>query len=84
MCNANDKIMLDNKIGNISIRCIVIFYICKFYNNQPVSSVAERTLSERKVWGLTPRPVKSAVSRAARHRCNVSSELCCLGAKLRR
>ena len=25
--------MLDNKIGNIGIRCIVLFYIlCKFYN----------------------------------------------------
>ena len=24
--------MLDNKIGNVSIRCIVIFSICKFYN----------------------------------------------------
>ena len=24
--------MLDNKIANISIRCIVIFYVCKFYN----------------------------------------------------
>ena len=24
--------MFDNKIGNISIRCIVLFYIYKFYN----------------------------------------------------
>ena len=24
--------MLDNKIGDISIRCIVLFYIYKFYN----------------------------------------------------
>ena len=24
--------MLDNKIGNISVRCIVVFYIHKFYN----------------------------------------------------
>ena len=24
--------MLDNKIGNISIRCIVLFYVFKFHN----------------------------------------------------
>ena len=24
--------MLDSKIGNISIRCIVLFYIYEFYN----------------------------------------------------
>ena len=24
--------MFDNKIGNISIRCIVLFYTYKFYN----------------------------------------------------
>ena len=55
--------MFDNKIDNISIRYIVFLYIYKFYNNRPVSSVAKRTLSEREVWGSTPRPVKSAQCR---------------------
>ena len=55
--------MLDNKIGNISIRCIVLFYMSKFYDKRPVSSVAKRTLSEREVWDLTPRPVKLAQCR---------------------
>ena len=50
--------MLDNKIGNIGIRCNDLFY--KIYNNRPVGSVAKLTLSKREVWGLTPRPVKSA------------------------
>ena len=55
--------MLDNKIGHVGISCIVLFYIYKFYDNRPVSSVTKRSLSERKVWGATPRPVKSAQCR---------------------
>ena len=32
--------MLENKIGNISIRCIVLLYIlCKFYNFVILSSI---------------------------------------------
>ena len=48
-----------------------------------VSSVAEHALSVRKVRGLNPAPVESdTVSPTDRQRCDVSSELCCSGAKL--
>ena len=41
-------------------------------------------LSMRKIWGSIPRPVKSdTVLPTARHRCEVSSDLCCPGAKMR-
>ena len=41
--------------------------------------------SARKVWGSIPGSVKSdVVSPSARHRCDVSSELCCPGVKPRR
>ena len=43
-----------------------------------VSSVVKRTLSMRKLWGSIPGPVKST---QCLHRCDVSSELCCPGAK---
>ena len=55
--------MLDNKIGNISIGCVVLFYLHEFYKNRPVSLVAKHTLSEREVRGWTTRPVKSAQCR---------------------
>ena len=45
--------------------------------NRPVSSVVKTSLSLREIWGSIPGPVKSDIM--ARHRCNVSSELCCPG-----
>ena len=39
-----------------------------------VSSVCKHKLSVREVYASTPGPVKSAAT--ARHRCDVSSELC--------
>ena len=53
--------------------------------NQPVISVVCTLLSVREVWGSIPGSVKSdTVSPTACHRCDVSSELCCQGAKQRR
>ena len=63
--------MLDNKIGNISIRCIVLFYIYKFYKNRPVSSVAKRSLSEQEVWGSTSRQGRREKIRAPEQRYDV-------------
>ena len=43
------------------------------------------SLSVREVWDSITRPVKShAVSPLTRHRCDVSSALCCPGAKTRK
>ena len=50
-----------------------------------VSSVAKRTLSEREGLGFDSRTGQiGTVSPTTRHRCDVSSELCCPGAKPRR
>ena len=47
-------------------------------------AVVDASLSVREVLGSSPRPVKSnTVSQMVRHRCDVSSELCCPGAKPR-
>ena len=43
------------------------------------------SLSARQIMGFIPGPVKTdKLSPTARHRCDVSSELCCPGAKPRR
>ena len=53
--------------------------------HRPVNSVDTYVVSVRKVWGSIPRSVKSdAQPQTARHCCDVSSELCCPGAKPRR
>ena len=45
----------------------------------------KHTLSVREVWGSIPGPVKlDVMSPAARYRSDVSSEMCCPGAKPRR
>ena len=46
--------------------------------NRPVSSVLKSNAFGWKVWGSIPAPVKSdTMLPTARHRCYVSSELCC-------
>ena len=58
----------------IKIKPLTRFYLL-------VSSVAETLLSVQKVCCSNPGSVKSdTVSPTARHRCDVSSELCCIGA----
>ena len=48
------------------------------------SAVLKLSLSTWKVWGSIPRPVKSDTRQpTARYRCDVSSELRCLGVKPR-
>ena len=48
-------------------------------------TIVKILLLVRKVGGLIPGPVKlDTVSPTARHRCDVSSELCCPGAKPQR
>ena len=50
-----------------------------------LAQLSTTSLSVREVWGSIPGPVKSdTVSPTARHRCDVSSELCSPGAKPRR
>ena len=60
------------------------FFKLMAHSKPAVSSVAKCALSVREVWDSIPGPVKSAVSPTTRHRCDVSSELCCPGAKPRR
>ena len=46
-----------------------------------LAQLLRRSLSMREIWGSIPGPIKSdAVSPTARHRCDVSSELCYPGA----
>ena len=49
---------------------------------KPVSLVAKGTLSAREVWDSIRHQIDT-VSSTARHRCDVSSEQCCPGAKPR-
>ena len=59
--------------------------ICEFIFDPLVSSVVEALLSLREVCGSNPWSVRSdTVSSTSRHRCDVSSELCCPDAKPRR
>ena len=52
---------------------------------QLLLNLLRTSLSVQKVWGSIPVPVKlDALSPATRPRCDVSSELCCPDAKLRR
>ena len=46
-------------------------------------NIINATLSKQEVWYSIPGPVEfGTVSSMTRHRCDVSSELCCPGAKL--
>ena len=62
-------------------------YFNNFSTNRTViTQLLKMSLSMWKVGGSIPRPVKSdidTVQPAARHRCDVSSELCCPGARSR-
>ena len=66
-----------------SFLTILMFF--SFDVQSAVSAIVKTKLSVRGVTDSIPRLVKSdTVSPTARHRYDVSSELCCSGAKLRR
>ena len=72
-------------LSDYSLRCLEVDAI-KFWETTILSSsVVKHSLLVREVWGSIPGPVKSnTVQPTARHRCDVSSELCCSVAKKRR
>ena len=63
---------------NLAIASLIII------DDRPVSLFVKYTPSAWDVWGSITGPVKSTVSPTARHRCDVSLEMCCPGAKSRR